>query len=318
VALLALSGVAACFAWRVCSTLVQAPPVMPAPSDAAGWWAALAPQEARLAELVVETEHRFTDVKVERVIIGGVPAHPLIPAAMVAGDPRVIMHLHGGGYVTGGGEPGILEALMIAHYASMRVVSVDYRMPPDNPFPAALEDAVSVWRALLRAHDPAGMAIAGSSAGGGLALATVLELRDLGLSLPAAVFAGCPWVDLAMSGETIASNNARDEELHGAAGALAAYGRLYAGARSVTDPLVSPLYADLRGLPPVLIVVGENDILLSDADRIAKKLRQAGARPELEVIPGMSHGAYILNPENSVSVSVWRAIAAFLRRHLHS
>jgi acetyl esterase/lipase len=205
--------------------------------------------------------------------------------------------------------------MMMAGYGGFRVVSVDYRMPPDHPFPAALDDAVAVWRALLAEHDPGRMAVFGSSAGGGLTLALMLRLKSEGLPLPAAIAPGTPWADLSGRGDTVNANEFVDSALvsmHGWAGGAIP---LYAAGHDLRDPLISPIFGDFAGLPPAILTSGTRDLLLSDTVRVHRRLRRAGVEAALQVFEGESH-AQFLEPFVPETEEAFREIAGFLGARL--
>ena len=229
---------------------------------------------------------------------------------------RVLLHLHGGAYVINGGEVGTIEAILAAHHARARVLSVDYRMPPDHPFPVAVDDAVAVWRALVETHDPARIGVFGTSAGGGLALAMVLKLKALGLPLPGALAPSTPWADLSGASDSYAVNYGVDGVLPTFAGLLEGCARLYAGEAALDDPLVSPVHGDYAGFPPSILTTGTRDILLSDTVRVYRRMRAAGVEARLEAYEAMSHAEFNQAFESPESVSVFTDIAAFFDRHL--
>jgi acetyl esterase/lipase len=228
---------------------------------------------------------------------------------------RHVLHLHGGGYVMGSPEHYGDFHWRISRVACAHVLCPYYRLAPEYPFPAALDDAVAGYSWLLaQGASPHGIVIIGDSAGGGLALATLLRLRDGGVPLPAAAVALSPWTDLALTGASMRTNAERDLTLAPERAAMLA--RHYLGGADPRHPYASPLYGDLRGLPPVLIQVGSDEILRDDAVRMADKLREAGSRVELEVCPGMHHVwqlyARVL-PEGRAAIA---RIGAFLKREL--
>jgi len=234
-------------------------------------------------------------VTVQATQIAGVPVFRITPRAIPERNRRrLLMHLHGGGYVLYPGEVGAGEGMLMAGLGGFEVVSVDYRMPPDRPFPAALDDATAVWRALLAENDASRMAIFGISAGGGLTLATVLHARDQGIALPAAIAPGTPWVDLAGDGDSRNANAFVDNILVADTGWLGGAARLYAGGHDLRDPLISPIHGDFHGLPPAIITTGTRDLFLSDSVRTHRKLRQAGIDAALQVFEGMSHGQFVV------------------------
>lgn len=200
---------------------------------------------------------------------------------------RVILYLHGGGYVSGSSSSHRAVIGYLAHHAAARAFALNYRLAPEYPFPAALEDAWSAyWWLLCQGIAPQQIFLAGDSAGGGLAVALLLALRDAGMPMPAGAAGLSPWFDLALTGATLDKNRTTDY-LNGAVLATAA--QMYLGEHDCRDPLASPLYADLHGLPPLLIQVGDAEMLLDDSRRFVQRVRAAGGDIELEVWPGMVH-----------------------------
>ncbi len=214
------------------------------------------------------------------------------------------------------GDAATYEAVLVAQAARTVVLSVDYRMAPDHPFPAALDDAVAAWKAVLASHDPRRMALFGTSAGGGLTMATVMRLRDLGLPLPAALYLGTPWTDLAKRGDTYFTLAGVDNELDTYNGGLESAAGLYAGDRALTDPFISPVYGDLRGFPPAILISGTRDLLLSCTVRAHRALRQAGVEADLHVFEGQSHAQHAIAHKSPESKEAMNEIASFFDRHL--
>lgn len=202
-------------------------------------------------------------------------------------NTHAILYLHGGGYTLG--SPGTHKALTthLALAARCEVAVPDYRLAPEHPYPAGLEDAVSAYRALLQRYPATHLALAGDSAGGGLALCTAIALRDAGLPLPAGLILISPWTDLSLSGSTIDTLDAVDPLIGRSWPTRAA--QAYRGTRELRDPLVSPLYADLAGLPPMLVQVGSDEVLLDDSRRLAERAQAAGVALQLEVETGYWH-----------------------------
>jgi epsilon-lactone hydrolase len=218
--------------------------------------------------------------------MGGVPALRLTPAATASS--AALLYLHGGAYVIGG--PGSHRKLagQLAHATRRETFFVDYRLAPEHPFPAALDDAVAAFRWLLtQGYAADRIVIAGDSAGGGLALAAAMALRDRKLPLPASLVLISPWTDLTLSGESHASRADADPMLR--ASWLADSARRYANGRPLTDPLLSPLFGELAGLPAMLIQVGSEEILLSDAERLAERARAGGIAVQFERFDGLWH-----------------------------
>jgi epsilon-lactone hydrolase len=209
---------------------------------------------------------------------------------------RALLYFHGGGLVIMGGECVRHFAAMEAAANRCRVFAIDYRNPPDHPYPAALEDGVAVYRELLRVYPPEKLAISGVSGGGNLAAAVPLKIRDLGVALPGAVGLFTPEVDLTESGDTFQTNRDIDVVLpHG----LQAMNALYAAGHDLRDPYVSPLFGDFsRGFPATFIQTGTRDLLLSNSVRMHRALRRAGIVAELHVGEAMPHGGFGGAPED--------------------
>lgn len=279
-------------------------------------WRALARASGEGAGPVLAMIREKLGVRLETGRIGGVPVFISTPDPLPAANrDRLLVHFHGGGYTLFPGEAGAGEGMMMAGYARFPVVSVDYRMAPDFPFPAALDDAIAVWKALVAERDPRRMAMFGTSAGGGLTLATVMRARSEGLPLPAAIAPGSPWVDLAGAGDTIHANQFTDNSLVSFDGWVGAAARLYAGTESLANPLISPIHGDFAGLPPAILTSGTRDLLLSDTVRTHRRLRQAGVDAALQVFEAQSH-AQFLTPFTPETEEAFAEIAAFLDSRL--
>jgi len=217
---------------------------------------------------------------------GGIPAEWIRAAG--ASDNQTIYWLHGGGYCIGSinTHRGLLARISAASFA--RVLAIDYHLAPENPFPAAVEDAVAGYRWLLSAGvDPEQIIIAGDSAGGGLTVATLAALKDAGEPMPAAAVCISPWTDMTISGESVASKAEADPMI--TTDGITRVRDAYVDSADPRDPLASPLFADLSGLPSMLIQVGENEVLLSDSTRLAERAEVAGVDVTLEVWPDMIH-----------------------------
>ena len=263
------------------------------PQSAAEWKQLAARSSAEVMPHLPALRERL-GVRVESGKIAGVPVFIVTPNEIApANRDRLLLHVHGGGYVLYPGEAGAGEAMLMAGFGRFKVISVDYRMPPDFPFPAALDDAMAVWRALVNDNDPRRMAILGSSAGGGLTLAMVLKAQSLGLPLPAAIAPGTPWADLTGNGDSTFANAYVDNVLVANTGWVGAAAALYAGGRDLRDPLISPIFGDFRGFPPAIVTTGTRDLFLSNAVRTHRKLRQAGVDAVLQVFEGQSHAQFL-------------------------
>jgi acetyl esterase/lipase len=266
----------------------------------------------KLNRLALRFAGKTPGIRLEKIDIDGLPAEWLTPHT--ADHAGTLLYLHGGGYIVCSPDTHRPMVATLARQANARALVVDYRLAPEHPFPAGIEDALKAWRWLLaQGVPPESITVAGDSAGGGLALALLLSLRDEGGALPAGAALLSPWTDLTMSGWSHVTHRKRDPMLS-TEGALLASHHYLAGA-SPADPLASPFYARLEGLPPLFIHVGGNEILLDDSLRVAEKARAAGVDVEVKVWPGLPHvfQAFHFLPESRASLS---SIAAFLKRRM--
>lgn len=222
--------------------------------------------------------------------------------------PGTILYLHGGAYAVGSVKVHREFLARLAIACQMKVLAIDYRLAPEHPFPAALQDALAAYQWMFsQDYGPSNIVIAGDSAGGGLAIAMLISLRDNELPLPACAVCLSPWLNLSYTGEK--SNNNKDPLLNPAL--LSLYARYYVGEGDATNPLVSPSFADLRGLPPLLIQVGTNEILLEEIQQFCEKARQANVEVSLDCWQGMFHVFQIIPilPETKLSLE---KIATFI------
>lgn len=250
---------------------------------------------------------------IERVNAGGPEA--LWVNAAQNNNRETILYLHGGAYSMGSAQTYIGFTGMLSELCGLRVLSVDYRLAPEHPFPAAIDDAVSAYRWLLQQGVPAkSIVIGGDSAGGGLAFAAMVELKNKGIQLPAAIFTISPWVDLTHTGETIVTK--ADVEPMFTKSGMDYMAKLYADETDVRSPLVSPLYADLSGLPPVLIHVGTSEMLLSDSRRMRDALRKAGVDCMMKEWEDLFHVFHtvVYIPESRIANE---EIAVFIKKHIN-
>jgi epsilon-lactone hydrolase len=256
-------------------------------------------------------------VKVEPTTIDGVKAYIVAPEAIPPENRnRLLVHVHGGCYASFAGESGTAEAIYMAGFGKFKIISVDYRTPPDHPYPAALDDAMTVWKAAVKMADPQNMAIFGSSAGGALTLSMVLRAKQDGLPLPAAIAPGTPMSDLTGSGDSFRANAMVDN-------VLVAYGAncdkraaLYANGHDLKDPMLSPFFGDMHGFPPTILTTGTRDLLLSNTVRVHRKLRQAGVNAVLEVYEGQAHAQYYRDVTAPETKEAFAEIAQFFDKHL--
>ena len=253
------------------------------------------------------------DVQVTEVSAGGVPAHWL--TAPGAGPGRVLLFLHGGGYELGSLRSDGELAARLGRASGMRVLFPEYRLAPEHPFPAAIDDVLAAWRWLrTQGLDAASLAVAGDSAGGGLAAALLVATRDAGQALPAAAVLMSPTVDLTSSGASMTER--ADQDPISTPAMLRQFAAGYLAGADPTTPLASPLFASLAGLPPLLIQVGTADLLLSDSERLAAAAAQAGVDVTLQVGEGLPHVYQLLlgTPEAAAATE---QIGKFLRARVH-
>ena len=225
-------------------------------------------------------------VAIEQTTIAGLPAEWYRPKGAAGG--KVLFYLHGGAYVLGSCDSHRKLVTHIARAAGIEAVLPEYRLAPEHPFPAGLEGAVAVYRSLLgKGYSAGDIVIGGDSAGGGLSVATMLRLRRDGVPLPRAAILLSPFLDLTASGDSVSTRAEREpwfraEDIHVVI-------RYYCPGADLRNPLLSPVFANVAGLPPALIHAGDDEILLSDSTRFADKLEAAGVEVELEIWPGMWH-----------------------------
>ncbi len=247
----------------------------------------------------------------EPVGLAGVPAERFTGPGAETGAPWVL-YLHGGGFAFGSPRTHAELTAELARRIPARVVSVDYRLAPEHPHPAALEDALAAWRGLLaEGAETRRLALGGDSAGGGLALALLQRLRDSGEPLPAAAFLISPWVDLGSRGASFERNRATD---YLDADMLSVWSERYRAGRDPADPAVSPLRGDLRGLPPLRILAGEAEVLRDPIAELAEKAERAGVPVERDFAPGMPHDWPLLRGIAPDAERALDELALFVRR----
>ncbi len=295
----------------------QIPPDIPAPSTRKAWLEFQALFDAP-GEALGRQGAELTGTTYEVKAIAGVRTYFVTPKKI--NDrfaDRLFVHTHGGAFVFGGGDSALREAVWAADGLGVKVASIDYRKPPLHPFPAAIEDVVAVWQEVTKDQDPSGTALFGSSAGGNIALATTLRLKELGLPLPGAVFAGTPATDLKNKTDTWYTLEGLDP-LGKRDGLIQGTFDLYAGGEDLANPLLSPVNGDLEGFPPTILISGTRDLLLSDTVRMHRALRSAGVEADLHVYDGQTHGDYLQGLMRFVpeSQDAQRELHAFFDEHL--
>jgi monoterpene epsilon-lactone hydrolase len=258
-------------------------------------------------------------VKVQHDTVADVNIYRVTPPEI---DPKhknhLFFHVHGGAYILNGGEAGTFEAVLIASHLKIPVVSIDYRMPPKHPAPAAMEDVVTVWQVLLSEQSPALMAMGGTSAGAGLTMSSVQRFKELGLALPQALLLGTPGADAGKVGDSRYMNEGIDTSLGSWDGIVEQALKMYAANYDLTHPHVSPVYGEFTGFPPSYLISGTRDLMLSDTVRVHRKLRRAGVEADLHVYEGQSHADYLKVFNAPESSEHFAELNAFLLRHLQS
>jgi epsilon-lactone hydrolase len=256
-------------------------------------------------------------VRVEPLMIDGVSAFMVTPEDLPPENRnRLLVHLHGGCYVSFPGESGTSEAIMMAGFGRLKVISIDYRMPPDHPYPAALDDTMMVWKAALKMAKRESLAIFGSSAGGALTLSMVLRAKRDNLPLPAAIAPGTPMSDLTGSGDSFSTNAMIDNVLVAYGSTCDARALLYANGHDLNDPLLSPIFGDMHDFPPTILTTGTRDLLLSSTVRVHRKLRRAGVEAILQVYEGVAHGQLNRDADAPETKEAFEEIARFFGKHL--
>lgn len=301
-------------------TTIAAPYRVPAwdanACDAADWKTLISKLAEEAAAATREMQEKL-GVMMEPTVIDGVKAFILTPKVIAPENQnRLLVNVHGGGYLYNPGVAGAMEATSMAAYGGFKIISVDYRMPRDHPYPAGLDDCMKVWRATAEINDPKKLGLFGSSAGAGMALAMILRAREENLPLPAAMAIGTPWADLTETGDTYKTNEWLDNIIVSYRGYLHRAARLYANGNDLKDPHLSPIYGDFHGFPPTVLTSGIRDLFLSLTVLTHRKLRRSNVEAELNVFEGMSHIHFILNPYAPESREVFTDWARFFDKHL--
>lgn len=231
----------------------------------------------------------------------------------VESPARVILYLHGGGFFMGSPASYRNRAMRLSYRCHAQVFVPDYRLAPEHPYPAAFDDALAAWTLVKGLRRDAPIFLAGDSAGGGLALSLLVRLRDLGLAKPNGAFLLSPWTDLTVSGRSVDGNRGRD--LWFTRRHLETWARYYVGGADARSPYLSPVFADFSGLPPLLLLAGEDELLLDDALRVRDAATSAGTDASMIVGEGMQHDWPLTLPWLDESRSAWNAMRRFVEEH---
>ncbi|EDT42599.1 Alpha/beta hydrolase fold-3 domain protein [Burkholderia ambifaria MEX-5] len=256
-------------------------------------------------------------VTVKHAVMNGVNVYVATPKGISpTHSDKVLIHIHGGCYELYPGESGTPEAIMMAGFGGYKVISVDYRMPPDGYFPSALDDVESAYEEVLKTTDAKNVGVFVTSAGGALVLELMLRAKQEGLKMPGAIAPGTPMSDLTKSGDSFYTNEKVDNVLVSRDGFCDAAAVVYAHGHDLKDPLLSPVYGDMHGFPPKILTTGTRDLLLSNTVRVHRKLRQAGVEAQLQVFEGMSHAQYQFDDRVPEAKEAFGEITQFFDSHL--
>ena len=261
----------------------------------------------------------YFKVSIDEGYIGNVHTYTLTPPSIPdAHKDKVILFIHGGGYVLNPGIAGIDEGIMMAGIGGYKVVAVDYRMAPKHPYPAAIDDAFTVYKKLLKEYPGKNIGVFGSSTGGGMTLVLAMQARDNNVAMPGALAPCTPWTDLTETGDTYFTNRHVDNSLVGYDGWIDDAARDYAQGNDLKDPYLSPVYGDVTGFPPTLLVSGTRDLFLSNTVRMQQKLNEAGIENNLIVYEGQSHCQFYLGlpPTAKELQDHYKNLTVFFDKHL--
>jgi len=281
-------------------------------------WRTLRHSRDSVTSIVVNKLADALSVKMEKMEINGVVVRYITPNEIVPEYTNAIfVHTHGGAYVFNGGDAGAFEAILIAANLKIPTISIDYRMPPDHPFPIGLNDVVAAYKGILEKYNSHTIFMGGSSGGGNFTMSAILMLADKGIELPKAIFLGTPGADFNKVGDSFYINEGIDKNLGTWDGMITAALNLYANGTDFNDPYISPIYGDLTVFPPTILVSGTRDLLLSSTVRTHRKLRDSGVITDLVVIEGHAHADYMVVPNAPESIAVYKDIDNFFREFLN-
>ena len=280
-------------------------------------WKQLAESIRATAAPNVEAMRERLKVRVEPGTMAGVKVYTVTPDKVLPENrDRVLVQIHGGCYVLNPAEAALPEAMLIAAIGGYRVIAVDYRMPPEAFFPAALDDSMAVYKQVIAKTDPKRVGLIGTSAGGALVLEMGLRAKQLGLPLPGAISSGTPMSDSTKTGDTFYTNAMLDNVLVSTEGFCDAAAAFYAHGHDLKDPLISPIYGDMSGFPPTILTSGTRDLLLSNTVRVHRKLRNLGIDSFLQVYEGQAHAQYGRDDRIPEVREAFTEIGYFFGKHL--
>lgn len=282
------------------------------------WRELVAKGEGVVTKQLMSSANKLFTVDVKPEIVAGVKTHIVQPKTIPEKNKdRLLVYVHGGGYILNGGEGSVPEAMAMAHYSQTKVISIDYRMLPDHPFPAGLDDVIAVYKEVLKTYKPENLGMFGTSAGSGLTAAAMFKLKELNLPQPAVVGLGTPFIDITGIGDTYQTNQEIDNFLVTYNGLLRSIAKLYSGSHDMKDPLISPIYGDFtKGFPPTILTSGTRDLFLSNTVRTHLKLRAAGIDAYLQVFEGCSHAFYLQVLDSPESKQAYQEMVIFFEKYL--
>jgi monoterpene epsilon-lactone hydrolase len=286
------------------------------PTTPEGWTKLVETLAAATKPIVAPMAERM-HVKIAPSVIDGVKVYVITPDTIPAANRnRLLVHVHGGCYVLNHHEAALPEAILMAGFSHIKTIAVDYRMPPEAYFPAALDDAMTVYKAAGKMVKPKNVGVFGSSAGGSLTLEMMLRAKQDKLPMPGAIAPGTPMADATKQGDTFQTNALVDNVLVSPDGFCDAATVFYAKGHDLKDPMISPVYGDLHGFPPTILTSGTRDLLLSNTVRTHQKLLKSGVEASLLVFEGQSHAQFYRDDRVPEVQDAMTEIAAFFDKHL--
>lgn len=277
-------------------------------------WTEFGSADPSATNAAIDAALKRTDVTLEERDCGGVRCFEARPRVVPASHAKhLLVHIHGGGYVMGGGRAGTMEAILVAGTTHIKTISIDYRMPPEHPYPQPIDDVVSAWRDILAKHGGYSVGLFGTSTGGAMVLSLTQRAIAEGLPLPAAVVSGTPWSDLSETGDSYQTNKYLDPMPYRI---LVEAARQYADGRDLKDPRLSPVYGNFAKFPPTMLLTGTRDLFLSNTLRVDRRLRDAGRTSELIIYEGQSHGGYLSGLDFPETHTALADIAGFFDKYL--
>jgi len=288
---------------------------VPLPENTNEWKAIISSLNEKNIETALKTSENL-NTSITGDTLNGVDIFHVIPSEVAPEhENHLFLHIHGGAYVLNYGIAATTEASMIAHHLKIPVISIDYRMPPEHPAPAAVNDVMAVWSHLITERPASSIILGGTSAGGNITMASAMRIRDLNLPMPSALFVGTPGADHKFIGDSRYLNDGIDSSLGSWRGLIEAMCELYYK-DDYDNPYNTPILGDFKGFPPVYLITGTRDLLLSDTVVVHRSMRRAGVRADLHVYEGHSHGDYLRLAGTTDSLDHFSELNAFALRYL--